>query len=215
MLKHIKLYLIPLVLIFIFSACEESELNSKVSLKINPDRPLVINADTVRRVTTIIDGEENVQILDVPGPWMSIGFDFRNENDNAITIIALTLFVTGPDGTVRTSNVLRFDGEGLPVSFFAVIRAENDVNCDGIVDEAEKVLVDPVLNEGCPLDDSNPSFNGARAVIENLLSGVENIETYRNASYQVRARFEGWLGLPTDTPQENFFKEYVFSATTN
>lgn len=205
-------YVLILFVLFL-SACED-DASSDVDIAITPDQPLVIMSSTVEQTITIVDGEIEIGLQEVPAPWADVGFKMANNHNKVITIAAVTFYITGPDGQTRTRSVLTFNSDGDPLGYFSELRPEKDANCDGEVSEAEAAVENPVLVQPCSFDQHNASFNQRRLKISDFLDGVENIEIYAGSSYNIRVRFEGWIG-PHNAPELNFMKEIFLSAQSN
>ncbi len=198
-----------LIIFIVFPSCNNNESLSNVEFKINPASPTVFTADTIETKKTIIDGVRTIETFDIPGPWMSIGFDIINKSKIAVTIIAVTFYISLPNEEIKTQSITNYNANGEALSFFAILRPENDVNCDGIVSNSEAKLINPVLDKDCFMDETNPSFNGLRFKLYDLLSNAEDKSAYLGASYPVKAHFEGWTGT-FEKPEKNFFKEIFF-----
>lgn len=183
-----------------------------MNLAVNPEQPIVFLSSTEKKEITIGENGKPIPVvIPIAGPWMLVGFNMTNKNKSVITIVAVTFLVTGPDGKIRESVLQSDDDTGAPLGYFAQLRPEKDADCNGKVSDAEDALTNPIVISDCELDAYNPSIQGNRRYIYDLLSGVTDLEPYRNSTYFVRVRFEGWVG-PFSDPQSNFFKEITLTA---
>jgi hypothetical protein len=134
-----------------------------------------------------------------------------NDHNRVITIVNASVLISSPTGEVEESLTL-LDQNGFSLGFFATLRPEKDVNCDGEVSELEASLENPELEANCLYDLQNPSFIDEYWVLSDLLPGVDktNRVDYRGQTYQVKIIFEGWEG-DFNNPISNFFKEINFT----
>ena len=191
----------------LLTACSEDERIEKFQFQLAPQSPPIIFAN---RTLTFVIGEE-VQQVEILGPWMNTGFAAVNDNDRTITIVSAEFNVTstGADGKAQVFfGINNFDND-----VFGVFKAEGDINCNGLVEPEDATSPEP---QSCPLDEANPSFTGDRYYIFDLLNGVdsERIDEFRGTAFNFEVRLEGWFGGPDD-PQESFFKIVYFTVSSN
>ena len=81
----------PMILFFVFSfliqGCDKNTDESKVSFKIIPSRPKVI------------DAAYNIGDLELERPWFLFRFNGKNDSNKTLTISRFDLLVTGSTGT--------------------------------------------------------------------------------------------------------------------
>lgn len=202
-----KALILSLVLSVLVFGCGEEPTVENFKLQIAPSDPPIIF--TTRTLTYVIGGE-TVE-FEILGPWMQTGFAVVNNNDKAITIVSAEFRVTAPDGETRTAQL--FQGIDLGQDTFGVFKAEKDINCDGVVNVDDDGATAPA---NCDLDEQNPSYNGSRYYIFDLMQGVtgEDLDPFRGGSFTFELRLEGWVGGPED-PEEGFFKVVLFTVGSN
>lgn len=213
--------MLPILILCLTACSNDEDISNKVQMAVTPAVPFAINQDVQIYLGT---GDEGPLYETISGPWALLGFDFVNNHDEVITIIAATFEVTGPDGLVRTAGTYGAGVSSEELLLFSSIKPEGDIDCDGFDervfdDEGNELLTKSKEGEEpetCPLDEKNMSYTGKRMYIRGLLSGVEKKKQaqYVGGTYTVNVKFEGWIGH-FDSPKSNFVKKIAFTVTSN